>query len=166
MGPLISAEHRDKVLSYYELAREEGAEVITGGGVPELGDPYDGGFYIEPTIWTGLPESARCVREEIFGPVCHIQPFDEEDEVVAMANDTDYGLAAAIWTQDVSRAHRVARRVEAGPGLGQRLVSARSAHPVRRGQAQRPGPRGRDLVAELLLRAQEHLRQAMRDTGR
>lgn len=114
MGPLISRAHRDKVLSYYELAREEGAEVVTGGGVPQIGAPHDGGFFIEPTILTGLDEQARCVREEIFGPVCHIQPFDDEDEAVAMANDTDYGLAAAIWTQDVSRAHRVARRVNAG----------------------------------------------------
>ena len=113
-GPLVSAGHREKVLSYYALAREEGAEVITGGGIPELGSPYDQGFFVEPTIWTGLPEDARCVKEEIFGPVCHIQPFDNEEEAIAMANDTEYGLCAAVWTQDVSRAHRVAKRVEAG----------------------------------------------------
>lgn len=114
IGPLISVEHRNKVLSYYELARDEGAEVVTGGGVPELPDPWNGGSWIEPTIWTGLDETARCIKEEIFGPVCHVTPFDDEDEVIAMANDTDYGLAAAVWTRDVSRAHRVAQRVEAG----------------------------------------------------
>lgn len=114
IGPLISKGHREKVLSYYNLAREEGAEVITGGGVPELGAPFDQGFFVQPTIWTGLSEDARCIKEEIFGPVCHIQPFDDEDEAIAMANDTVYGLCSAVWTQDVSRAHRVARRVEAG----------------------------------------------------
>lgn len=114
MGPLISKGHREKVLSYFELAREEGAEVVAGGGVPELDAKHADGFFIQPTIWTGLSEQARCVREEIFGPACHIQVFDDEDEVVHMANDTEYGLCAAIWTQDVSRANRVARRIEAG----------------------------------------------------
>lgn len=114
MGPLISKGHREKVLSYFELAREEGAEVVAGGGIPELDAKHADGFFIQPTIWTGLSEQARCVREEIFGPACHIQVFDDEDEVVHMANDTEYGLCAAIWTQDVSRANRVARRIEAG----------------------------------------------------
>jgi aminomuconate-semialdehyde/2-hydroxymuconate-6-semialdehyde dehydrogenase len=114
MGPLISKGHREKVLYYYELARQEGATVVTGGGVPDLGPEYADGAYIEPTIWTGLPESARCIREEIFGPVCHIQPFDTEEEAIAMANDSEYGLCAAIWTQNLTRAHRVARRIEAG----------------------------------------------------
>jgi aminomuconate-semialdehyde/2-hydroxymuconate-6-semialdehyde dehydrogenase len=114
LGPLISAEHREKVLRYYKLAVQEGATVVTGGGVPHFGNACDGGFFIEPTIWTGLPESARCVKEEIFGPVCHVTPFDTEDEAVRMANDTEYGLAACIWTTDLNRAHRVGRRVEAG----------------------------------------------------
>jgi len=113
-GPLISAQHRDKVLSYYALARGEGAEIVTGGGVPEFGDERDRGFFIEPTILTGLANGARCMQEEIFGPVCHITPFDEEEEAVALANDSRYGLAAALWTRDLSRAHRVARRLEAG----------------------------------------------------
>ena len=69
---------------------------------------------MEPTIWTGLPESARCIREEIFGPVCHIQPFDTEEEAIAMANDSDYGLCAAIWTTNLTRAHRVARAIDTG----------------------------------------------------
>jgi aminomuconate-semialdehyde/2-hydroxymuconate-6-semialdehyde dehydrogenase len=114
LGPLISKQHRDKVLSYYGLARQEGATVVTGGGVPRFDDARDNGAYIEPTILTGLPESARCVKEEIFGPVCHIAPFDSEDEAIAMANDTDYGLAASIWTTNLQRGHRVAQQMRAG----------------------------------------------------
>lgn len=114
MGPLISAEHREKVLSYFELAREEGATVVTGGGIPQLDAPYDGGFYVEPTIWTDLDDDARCMQEEVFGPVCHIRPFDTDEEAVRLANDSDYGLAAAIWTQNLDRAHKVAQGVETG----------------------------------------------------
>ncbi len=114
MGPLVSAGHREKVLSYYAKAVAEGAEVRAGGGVPEMGDALNGGFWIEPTIWTGLPETASVVTDEIFGPCCHIRPFDDEDEVVALANDTDYGLAASVWTRDVSRAHRVAAQMDVG----------------------------------------------------
>ena len=114
LGPLISAQHRDKVLSYYRLAREEGATLITGSGVPEFGSRLDKGFYVQPTIYTGLPESARCVKEEIFGPVCHIAPFDTEEEAISMANDTKYGLAASVWTTNLKRGHRVAQRMNVG----------------------------------------------------
>ena len=114
IGPLISQVHRDKVLSYYDKARAEGATVVTGGGVPEMADGLGQGSWIEPTIWTGLPESSPVIREEIFGPCCHIQPFDDEDEAVALANASDYGLATAIWSQDIAKANRVAKRVEAG----------------------------------------------------
>ena len=114
IGPLVSSAHRDKVLSYYALAHEEGATIVTGGGVPEFGDERDNGAWVQPTILTGLPETARCVCEEIFGPVCHVAPFATEDEVIAMANDSAYGLAAAIWTEDMVRAHRVAQQIEAG----------------------------------------------------
>ena len=114
MGPLISSQHRDKVLSYYKLAREEGATVVTGGGAPQFDDERSHGFYVEPTIFTGLKESARCVKEEIFGPVCHVAPFDSEEEAVALANDTRYGLAASVWTGDLKRAHRVAPQMNAG----------------------------------------------------
>lgn len=114
IGPLVSRAHREKVLAYYDLARDEGAVVVTGGGIPEFGDERDNGAWVQPTILTGLPESARSVREEIFGPVCHVAKFSTEDEAVAMANDSPYGLAAAIWTTNLSRAHRIARRIEAG----------------------------------------------------
>ena len=113
-GPLISLEHREKVLSYYRLAKEEGANVIVGGGVPDMGDAMNNGAWIEPTIWTGLADDARVVREEIFGPCCHIRPFDTEDEVIALANDTDYGLCAAIWTENMSRSTRVAEAMDVG----------------------------------------------------
>lgn len=114
MGPLISAQHREKVLSYYKLAREEGATVITGGGAPAFGNTLDRGFYVQPTIYTGLSETARCVKEEIFGPVCHVAAFDTEEEAVSMANDTKYGLAASIWTNDLKRGHRVAQQMNVG----------------------------------------------------
>ncbi len=114
MGPLISETHRQKVLAAYEKARDEGATVVTGGGVPELDDPFANGAYVEPTIWTDLDDDATVMREEIFGPVCHIRPFDTEEEVLALANDSRYGLCAAVWTEKLRRAHRVAHQIEAG----------------------------------------------------
>ncbi len=113
-GPLVSHEHREKVLSYYKLAVQEGANVIIGGGVPDMGPDLNDGAWIEPTIWTGLPDDARVIREEIFGPCCHIRPFDTEEEVIALANDTEYGLAAAVWTENTSRSIRVAEQINAG----------------------------------------------------
>jgi aminomuconate-semialdehyde/2-hydroxymuconate-6-semialdehyde dehydrogenase len=114
MGPLISSAHRDKVLRYFALARDEGAQVLAGGGVPRFGDARDHGFWVEPTVIAGLPETARCVKEEIFGPICHVAPFDTEREVIAMANDTRYGLAASVWTTNLDRAHRVAPAMRVG----------------------------------------------------
>lgn len=114
IGPLISKTHRERVLSYYRLAGDEGATIVAGGGIPEFGNSLDKGFYVEPTIFAGLGESARCVKEEIFGPVCHIAPFDTEEEAVQMANDTKYGLAASIWTSNLKRGHRVAQQMNAG----------------------------------------------------
>jgi aminomuconate-semialdehyde/2-hydroxymuconate-6-semialdehyde dehydrogenase len=107
LGPLISTEHHAKVMSYYARAREEGAEVITGGAVPDMADALSGGCWIEPTIWSGLSDDSAVKREEIFGPCCHIRPFDDEEEAVALANDTPYGLCCSLWTENLSRAHRV-----------------------------------------------------------
>lgn len=114
IGPLISAAHRDKVLSYFAKAEQAGATVVTGGEVPELSGALAGGFWVRPTIWTGLSEDSAPVKEEIFGPVCHVAPFDTEAEALHMANDTEYGLAAVLWTGDLSRAHRVAPRIRTG----------------------------------------------------
>jgi aminomuconate-semialdehyde/2-hydroxymuconate-6-semialdehyde dehydrogenase len=114
LGPLISAEHRQKVLGYYDRAKAAGANVVVGGGVPDMPDHLAEGYWIEPTIWTGLDDQSPITREEIFGPCCHISPFDDEDEVISRANDSPYGLAASLWTRDLSRAHRLARRIETG----------------------------------------------------
>lgn len=114
MGSLISHKHRDKVLGYFQLALEEGATLVSGGGIPQFGDARDQGAYVQPTIWTDLPDHARCLREEVFGPVCHIAPFDSEDEVLRRVNDSAYGLATALWTRDLKRAHQLSRRFRVG----------------------------------------------------
>jgi aminomuconate-semialdehyde/2-hydroxymuconate-6-semialdehyde dehydrogenase len=114
IGPLISVQHRDKVLSYYRMAMDEGGKVVCGGGIPTMPDSLSGGAWIQPTIWTGLRESSRVVREEIFGPCCHIAPFTSEDEALALANDTPYGLAATVWTRDVGRIRRMAAGLNVG----------------------------------------------------
>lgn len=113
-GPLISQEHRSKVLSYYAKAKAEGATIVTGGGVPGLSDELEGGAWVQPTIWTDLPETASVIQEEIFGPCCHIRPFDTEEEVVELANDTEYGLSTTIWTTNLSCAHRMADAIDVG----------------------------------------------------
>ncbi|MCX0271840.1 2-hydroxymuconic semialdehyde dehydrogenase [Nocardia zapadnayensis] len=113
-GPLISQAHRDKVLRYFELAEREGAELLVGGGVPDLGAELNGGSWIEPTLWTGLTNEAATVREEIFGPVAALIPFSDENEAITLANDTDYGLAASVWTNDLRRGHRVAQAMNVG----------------------------------------------------
>jgi phenylacetaldehyde dehydrogenase len=109
LGPLISARQLERVKSLVEDGQRAGAKVVTGG--KSLQRP---GFFYEPTVVSNVRRDMRLYREEIFGPVAAILPFDDEEEVIAEANNTEYGLAAAIWTRDVSRAHRVARRVEAG----------------------------------------------------
>lgn len=114
LGPLISGDQRDKVLRYLELATQEGAETITGGGVPQFGDGRDHGFYVQPSVFTGLPRHSSFVREEIFGPVCHVEKFTTEDEVIAVSNDSSFGLAASIWTSDINVAHRVAPNLDVG----------------------------------------------------
>jgi aminomuconate-semialdehyde/2-hydroxymuconate-6-semialdehyde dehydrogenase len=114
IGPLISVAHREKVLRYYKQAVEDGATVVCGGGIPQMPDSLAGGAWIQPTIWIGLAEDSAVVREEIFGPCCHIRPFDDEEEVVRLANHTPYGLAATIWTRDVGRSFRLGTSITAG----------------------------------------------------
>lgn len=114
IGPVISKEHQAKVLGYYRKAVEEGATVVTGGGVPQMPARFHDGCWVQPTIWTGLPETASVITEEIFGPCCHIAPFDGEDEVLAKVNDNRYGLATSIFTQDIGRANRMAQQIEVG----------------------------------------------------
>ncbi len=114
IGPLVSKEHQAKVLSYYQKARDEGATIVTGGGVPEMPADLKDGCWVQPTIWTGLPETASVVTEEVFGPCCHIRPFDTEAEVLELVNNNRYGLATSIYTQDIGRANRLAHEIEVG----------------------------------------------------
>lgn len=113
LGPIANRMQYEKVLNYFESANAEGAQLITGG-CPARGEGLEGGLYIEPTIYTDVTPDMKIVREEIFGPVGVLIPFDTEDEAIAIANDTEYGLAAGVWSQNASRVHRVAARLQAG----------------------------------------------------
>lgn len=114
MGPLVSGEHREKVQSYIQLAQREGGTVLGGGGVPKLDAPFDQGFFLNPTVITGLKSTCRVMQEEIFGPVVTIAPFKTEEEAIALANGTEYGLSASVWSGNTSRAHRVAQALDVG----------------------------------------------------
>jgi len=114
LGALISRDHLEKVSYYVDLARQEGGTIETGGGPVRLGGDLVNGYFFAPTVVTGLAPSCRVMNEEIFGPVVTVTPFDSEEEVVAWANGTPYGLSATIWTTDLGRAHRVAQSMDAG----------------------------------------------------
>ena len=114
MGAVVSKEHMNKVLSYIELAKEEGGTLLTGGHRVQLEGRCERGYFIAPTVFENLPASCRTNQEEIFGPVVTLTPFDTEEEALAMANGTAYGLAATIWTSDLKTAHRMASGLHAG----------------------------------------------------
>jgi len=114
LGALVSAAHKQKVMSYIQLAKQEGGKILTGGNEVKPTGRCAEGYFIEPTIITGLNEHCRTNQEEIFGPVVTIMPFDTEAEAIALANSTPYGLSATLWTEDLKRAHRVSAAVKSG----------------------------------------------------
>lgn len=113
-GALVSKPHLDKVCSYIELAKQEGGKIILGGNKVQLSGRCEKGYFLQPTIIEGLTADCRVNQEEIFGPVCTIQAFDNEAEVLAYANGTEYGLAASVWSSNVSRCHRLSAELEFG----------------------------------------------------
>ena len=114
LGALVSKPHFDKVMACIERAKQEGGVVLTGCEAAKLSGRCADGWFVAPTVIEGLPQDCATNREEIFGPVVTLIPFDSEDEAVAIANGTDYGLAASLWTRDLARAHRVAERIDFG----------------------------------------------------
>ncbi len=114
IGAIVSKPHYEKILSYISLAREEGGTILTGGNSVNPGGGNKNGFFIEPTVIEGLTYDCRTNQEEIFGPVVTIMPFTTEEEALKYANSTQYGLAATVWTQNLSKAHRVAAKIESG----------------------------------------------------
>ncbi|TWD17682.1 aldehyde dehydrogenase (NAD+) [Streptomyces sp. T12] len=125
VGPVVSQKQFERVQSYIKLGLEEGAQILTGGeGRPE---GMDKGWFVKPTVFTGVTNEMRIAREEIFGPVLVVIPFDDDDEAVRIANDTDYGLQAQVFSSDLERAQRVAHRVEAGTVLINRIFADHEA---------------------------------------
>ncbi|OJY63573.1 MAG: aldehyde dehydrogenase [Sphingobium sp. 66-54] len=121
IGPHTSREQQEKTLSYIDIGKGEGARLVAGGGRPA---DLPNGYFVEPTVFADVDNRSRLAQEEVFGPVLAMIPFDTEDEVLAMANDTKYGLVAGVWTSDIARAHRMASRIEAG------LVSVNTYRPI------------------------------------
>jgi len=114
-GAIVNKPQLDKIKFYVDLAQKEGGKIALGGSAPQLpNDRCREGYFFQPTVITDLPVSCRTNREEIFGPVVTITPFDNEEEVIGYANDTDYGLASSVWTQNLNRAHRVAEKIHTG----------------------------------------------------
>lgn len=114
IGAVVSKPHQEKILSYIELAKQEGGKVLCGGHAITLDGELSGGYYVAPTIIEGLSHTCRTNQEEIFGPVVTITPFDTEEQALEMANSTRYGLASVVWTENLTRAHRIANNIHAG----------------------------------------------------
>jgi len=114
MGPQVSEAQLDRIKRYVDIAREEGATVLTGGGSPQLDPEFQNGYFFQPTIFSDVDNSMRVAQEEIFGPVSSVITFKDDDELIQKANDTIYGLSAGIWTRDITRAHRFAKAIKAG----------------------------------------------------
>ena len=114
LGAIVSKPHMEKILSYIALAQEEGGKILHGGNRVQLDGEFAEGYFIAPTIIEGLPHDCRTNQEEIFGPVVTLQPFDTEEEVLSYANSTNYGLAASVWTQHLTKAHHVAAKLHSG----------------------------------------------------
>lgn len=114
LGAIVSKPHMEKILSYIELAQKEGGKILHGGNRVQLDGEFAEGYFIAPTIIEGLPHDCRTNQEEIFGPVVTLQPFDTEEEVLSYANSTNYGLAASVWTQHLTKAHHVAAKLHSG----------------------------------------------------
>lgn len=113
MGPLATKSQHQRVLAFVDRARKQGATLAVGGGVPK-GDAFEKGFFVEPTVFTDVSPDSELAQEEVFGPVLAVIPFNTEDEAIAIANSTAYGLVAGLWTQNLSRAHRIAKCLEVG----------------------------------------------------
>jgi aminomuconate-semialdehyde/2-hydroxymuconate-6-semialdehyde dehydrogenase len=114
LGALVSKPHFDKVMACIKRARDEGGTLLAGGHAVAVPGRCAGGWFVAPTVIEGLPQDCTTNREEIFGPVVTLIPFDTEDEAVTIANGTDYGLAASLWTRDIARMQRVAARIDFG----------------------------------------------------
>ena len=113
-GAIVSKQHFEKIMSYIDIAKQEGGTILAGGKPVNLGGRCENGYFIQPTVIEGLNVSCRTNQEEIFGPVVTLMPFESEEEVIRYANSTQYGLSATIWTENLKRAHIVAKKLKSG----------------------------------------------------